>query len=316
MSRKLHFATATTVASLISFGAASQQAQQAGEPVGQPAQHQQSQCLEDLQALSAQMQQDGFWLGGYPQIGIAGEMAPGAGMAAPQDPAVTGQPAMGDPATGDPAMVEQQAAGQPVGQAASPWGATGWQHQPQTEMRILHQAAHVLARQGNEQACASVTQAMADRYGEQVAQLQELGVDPMQVSAWRQAQIADAQPVGDALTQVRVDNLLGRNVWSPEDENYGDIRDVVLDPQTGRVQYVTISRGGFLGFGQEEIVVPWDMLYVTSDLATFVLPVDQATLEAAPQVQGGGLLDGTQTGSINREQVDAYWAQHAQQPQQ
>ncbi len=321
MKRKLSFTTATAVALMMAGGAAAQQAQPAGEPLGQQAQ-QQSQCLQDLEALAFQMQEDGFWLGGYPQIGMMGGTAPGADMAAPQDPAMTGQPVTGDAATGDPAMMGdpamagQQAAGQPAGEPASPWGATGWQHQPQTELRILHQAAHVLARQGNEEACATVTQAMADRYGEQVAQLEELGVDPTQVSAWRQAQIADARPVGEAFTQVRVDNLIGRNVWSPQDENFGDIRDVLLDPQEGGVRYVTIATGGFMGLGQDEVVVPWDMLYVTSDMTTFVLPVDQATLEAAPQVEGGGLLDMGQTGSIDRESVDAYWAEHARQPQQ
>lgn len=256
-----------------------QQARQADQQV--------SQCREDLQTLAMEMQQDGYWLAGYPRAGMMGTTQfPGDQATAPADPTATQPPI--DP--GLPAE-DQMAAQHPHG----PWGTTGWEAQPQAEMRMLYQAAVVLDRQGSEDACASVVRAMADRYQQQVQQLQELGVDPAEVTAWRQSQIAEARPATEAFTQIRVDRIIGMNVRSPDDQDFGDIGDVLINPQTGAVDYVTVTRGGFFGVGEDEVVVPWERLYVTADMASFVLPVDDATLDAAP------------TGATDREQVDTFW---------
>jgi sporulation protein YlmC with PRC-barrel domain len=126
-----------------------------------------------------------------------------------------------------------------------------------------------------------------------------MGVDPAEVAAWRQSQIAEAQPATEAFDQVRVDRIIGMNVRSPDDQDFGDIGDVLLNPQTGAVEYVTVTRGGFFGIGEDEVIVPWERLYVTADFASFVLPVDDATLDAAP------------TGATEREQIDTFWQDNA-----
>ncbi len=311
----MHRAVATTfagsVASLCVVGVAVAQQQDAQAPQQQETLV--SKCVQDLQTLTMQMRQDGYWLDGYPRTGWGGvptadpTLAPGTAGTAPTAPGT-----ITDPAATPPAAGARPPAGEPVG----PWRTTGWHYQPQSEMRVLYNAALVLDRQDNEQACMSVVEAMAARYQEQVAQLQELGVDPAEVTTWRQTQIAEAEPVTDAFAQVRVDNLIGLNVRSPRDEYLGDIGDVILDPQTGGVQYVTVARGGFFGIGESEVVVPWEMLYVTPGRESFVLPVDEATLEAAPEYPSGGLFDQTVTGAIDRQQVDTFWAEHGQTQQQ
>lgn len=288
-------ASALLAGSLFAGPVEAQQAQQQDQQAQEPDQ-QVTQCQEDLQTLAMQMREDGYWLAGYPRTGMmGGAQFPGDQATVPGDSATATQPA--DPTV--PAE-DQMAAQHPGG----PWGTTGWQHQPQGEMRILYQSAMVLDRQGNEEACATVVQAMVAQYQQQVEQLQELGVDPAEVDAWRQTQIAQAQPATEAFTQVRVDRILGMNVRSPDDQDFGDIGDVLLNPQTGAVEYVTVTRGGFFGIGEDEIVVPWDRLFVTADYASFVLPVDEATIDMAP------------TGATDRERVDSFWQQNSadQQP--
>lgn len=288
-------ASALLASSWLAGPVAAQQAQQQDQQAQQP-EEQVTQCQEDLQTLAMQMREDGYWLAGYPRTGMmGGAQFPGDQATVPGEGVTATEPA--DPTV--PAE-DQMAAQHPGG----PWGTTGWQHQPQGEMRVLYQAAVVLNRQGNEEACATVVQAMVEQYQQQVEQLQELGVDPAEVDAWRQSQIAEAQPATEAFTQVRVDRILGMNVRSPDDQDFGDIGDVLLNPQTGAVEYVTVTRGGFFGIGEDEFVVPWDRLYVTADFASFVLPVDEATIDTAP------------TGATDREQVDTFWRQNTadQQP--
>lgn len=275
-----------------------QEQQQQEEQAQDGQQEQASQCREDLQQLAAQMQEDGYWLAGYPQAGMMGATQFPEGQAAPTEPV----------APADPGVEGEMAAQQPMG----PWGATGWQYQPQTEMRILNQAAHLLDQRGNEEACNAIVEAMGERYQEQVAQLEELDVDPAEITAWRQSQIAEAQPVTEVFTQVRIDNLIGTNVRTPQDENLGSIGDVFVDPDSGEADYVTIARGGFFGIGEDEILVPWEMFYATADRTSFVLPIDEATLEAAPQFERQGMFGQGQAGQIDRDQVASFWDEHAQ----
>lgn len=296
-----HQSTVSTVAVLAGLALAGPVAAQQQTAPQQPQDHL-SQCQQDLQTFAIQMEEDGYWLTGYPRTGMMGGVqppaatAPGAGI----PPATTADPqaAPGAPAdptvTADPTLPAED-------QMVGPWGATGWQHQPQHDLRVLYQAAMVLDRHGHEEACATVADALGAQYQEQITHLQELGVDPSEVTAWRQSQIAGAQPAAETFTQVRVDRLIGMNVRSPDDQNFGDIGDALIDPETGAVEYVTIARGGFFGIGEDEVMVPWDQLYVTADYASFVLPTDEATLDAAPAP------------GIGREDVDAYWQERGAQ---
>ena len=82
----------------------------------------------------------------------------------------------------------------------------------------------------------------------------------------------------------------------------GEIEDLVLDPRTGRLDYVVVSRGGFLGLGEEQVAVPWQALRATPDFASFVLPVSEEAMDGAP-----ALSDVDATGAVTP--VDDYWTE-------
>jgi sporulation protein YlmC with PRC-barrel domain len=57
-------------------------------------------------------------------------------------------------------------------------------------------------------------------------------------------------------TVNRAHSLIGMEVRNRNDEKVGDIKDLVVDLQSGKVAYATIAVGGFVGIGEKLIAVP------------------------------------------------------------
>jgi sporulation protein YlmC with PRC-barrel domain len=59
--------------------------------------------------------------------------------------------------------------------------------------------------------------------------------------------------------QFRASKLIGSRVYGANDENIGEINDVLMD-QSGRVHAVVLGVGGFLGIGEKDVAVPMNAL--------------------------------------------------------
>ena len=57
----------------------------------------------------------------------------------------------------------------------------------------------------------------------------------------------------------RSSKLIGLNVYNDQDEKLGAISEILLD-KSGRVDFVVIGVGGFLGIGQHDIMVEMSKL--------------------------------------------------------
>ncbi len=57
---------------------------------------------------------------------------------------------------------------------------------------------------------------------------------------------------------VRVSQLMGMNIQNDQGESVGQIEDIVLDSESGKVRYAAVSYGGFLGIGDELFAVPFE----------------------------------------------------------
>lgn len=56
----------------------------------------------------------------------------------------------------------------------------------------------------------------------------------------------------------RASEIIGMNVMTPNNEDtIGEVDDLVLDAQTGKIRYAAVSVGGFLGIGDKMVAVPW-----------------------------------------------------------
>jgi sporulation protein YlmC with PRC-barrel domain len=272
------------------------------------------QCLADLEALGARMNEEGWWLTGYrPGVGAVDPAAAPPAATAPA-PTVSGadraarvgagpeaQPGATSPGTAP------MAADDPM---ASPWADVGWTASPRYEMRTLYSAANILGQRGNEEGCQAVLAELENTYGQYVVQLEELGVQPEEVAGWRGEQILAARPVTE-YGALRIDDITGSDVRNPRDEYLGSIEDVVLDPQSGQIAYAILERGGFLGIGGTNIAVRWQDLRVTPNMNTFVLNVPEEAIENAPEVNPREFAS-QQAFTERRAEIDQFWDQEVE----
>jgi len=77
-------------------------------------------------------------------------------------------------------------------------------------------------------------------------------------------------------------NLIGDPVVTPRGENLGKIEDLVIDPNSGRVDYAVLSFGGFLGVGDKLFAVPLEAMRMSPEEKRFILDVDKERLKQAP----------------------------------
>ncbi len=78
------------------------------------------------------------------------------------------------------------------------------------------------------------------------------------------------------------DTLIGDSVVNGQEEDLGDIKEIMLDTRTGQVAYAVLAIGGFLGMGQKLFAVPWQALHLDTVNKRFVLNIDKERLKNAP----------------------------------
>jgi sporulation protein YlmC with PRC-barrel domain len=76
--------------------------------------------------------------------------------------------------------------------------------------------------------------------------------------------------------------LQGDRVVDPQGRDVGRVEAIMLDVQLGRVAYVVLSFGGFLGIGDKLFAVPWSSLVVDEHNKRFVVDLTKEQLEKAP----------------------------------
>jgi len=76
--------------------------------------------------------------------------------------------------------------------------------------------------------------------------------------------------------------LIGDDVYNHKDEDLGDIKEIMLDVNSGRITYAVLSFGGFLGIADKLFAVPWSALKLDAANKRFLLNVDKERLESAP----------------------------------
>ena len=85
-----------------------------------------------------------------------------------------------------------------------------------------------------------------------------------------------------ASSPVKASSIIGTNVVNPKGESLGDIKEIVIDPRTGRVAYAVVSFGGFLSMGEKLFAIPFGAFEYNVTKNEYVLSVPKERLEAAP----------------------------------
>ena len=68
-----------------------------------------------------------------------------------------------------------------------------------------------------------------------------------------------------ATQDVSADKLIGSAVYSPSEENLGEVGDVVFD-RGGSIEAVVVDVGGFLGVGEKPVALQFDALNIQKDV--------------------------------------------------
>jgi len=92
----------------------------------------------------------------------------------------------------------------------------------------------------------------------------------------------DKHGAGPGPALMGAETLLGDSVVNGRDERLGEIKEIMLDMQTGQVAYAVLAFGGFLGMHDKLFAVPWQALHLDTVGKRFVLNVDKDYLKNAP----------------------------------
>jgi sporulation protein YlmC with PRC-barrel domain len=113
--------------------------------------------------------------------------------------------------------------------------------------------------------------------------------EPARVPAETRVPAASATTAPATRTAVvrhyRLSSLTGMQVRNPSGEELGTIDDYVIDMESGRISYVALSFGGFLGLGDKLFAIPFNAMTLHHDADNnyyFVLAVPKESLEKAP----------------------------------
>lgn len=96
--------------------------------------------------------------------------------------------------------------------------------------------------------------------------------------------------------------LIGEDVVNAQNENLGDIKEIMLDVSTGKIAYAVLSFGGVFGIGEKLFAVPWGSLKLDVENKSFVLNVSKEQLKNAPGFDKDDwpdMNDATWVGKVN-----------------
>ena len=107
---------------------------------------------------------------------------------------------------------------------------------------------------------------------------------------------------------LKASDLIGKNVQGTDGKKLGDIKDLVIDPEEGGVEYAVLEFGGFAGIGDKYFAVPWEALHLDQASNKLSLDVHKKDLKNAPGFDKNNWPD------LSLEQVVIYEFYEVPQP--
>ena len=94
------------------------------------------------------------------------------------------------------------------------------------------------------------------------------------------SQLSTTHDMGKSISELRLSQLQGATAKSKDGKNLGAVEDVLFD-QNGKITFLILGKGGFLGMGEKRVPVPWQALNVQSE-KDYVINIDQEKWKSAP----------------------------------
>ncbi len=106
-------------------------------------------------------------------------------------------------------------------------------------------------------------------------------------------QAAQRASTRDCLGTTRRDSTLlgttgfyGDSVYDAAGKFLGEIEELVLDIDTGRVAYALVAVGAFLGMGRKLVAIPWSTVAIDRVYQRCVISIELERLIDAPALDG------------------------------
>lgn len=77
-------------------------------------------------------------------------------------------------------------------------------------------------------------------------------------------------------------SIIGDKVHNDQGEHIGKIGDIMININTGKIEYVVIEFGGFLTMGEKYFAIPFSLLKVDAEKKAFIFNQTKEMLEKAP----------------------------------
>jgi sporulation protein YlmC with PRC-barrel domain len=108
-----------------------------------------------------------------------------------------------------------------------------------------------------------------------------LAVGALLAFAVQVASAEDKAPSNQTFRIQKASDLIGKPVLNPDGERLGEVQDLAIDSEHGRVAYVVLSMGGFLGMGEKWFAIPTGALTLPKSAEHFVLAIEKDRLKSA-----------------------------------
>jgi hypothetical protein len=106
---------------------------------------------------------------------------------------------------------------------------------------------------------------------------------------------------------IESDRVEGTAVFDPEGNQVGTIKRLLIEKVSGRVLYVDVTFGGFLGIGAHHHTIPWERLAYDRQLAAYSTDVTEEEVRAAPAFYGA---DQIWPDPKREKEIQDYWRAH------
>jgi sporulation protein YlmC with PRC-barrel domain len=93
--------------------------------------------------------------------------------------------------------------------------------------------------------------------------------------------LATSKPTQEQ-TLVSSSAFIGTAVKNLQGEKLGNLQELMIDPQSGRVVYAVLASGGVLGMGEKSVAIPWETLKVGLEKDELIVEMDKDKLQSAP----------------------------------
>ncbi|WP_336490975.1 PRC-barrel domain-containing protein [Methylobacterium nigriterrae] len=108
---------------------------------------------------------------------------------------------------------------------------------------------------------------------------------------------------------IESDRVEGTAVYNRDNHQIGTIQRLLIEKVSGRVLYVDVTFGGFMGLGVHHLTIPWGMLTYDRELEGYHTDITESQVQGAPAFYSE---DRVWPGPEREEQLSNYWNSVAQ----